>query len=409
VTSFNSWLGQVDAKLSDLDTQKLGIAVSGGGDSIALLRLAADWANTHSVALFAYTVDHDLRPEAASEVAFVRDLCTSLGLRHSTLKWRDWDGQGNLSQEARNARYKMMADAALKDGVSTIALGHTQDDQSETVLMALARRSGIDGLAAMPVARATNGVTWVRPLLGVSRQDLRDYLDAKQQTWIDDPTNDEPKYERVRMRNAKVQLGDLGLTARALADVAQHMQSVQAVLRAVTQTARHEICEAIGGAVRLDRTKFADQPAEIRRRLLVEALGYVAPQAGAPRKDAVAALLRGDTDASLAGCLVIHKRSHIWVAREPHAVRDIVCRITQVWDGKWRIHAEKPRHGLVIRALGENGLKSYPEWRDTALPRQVLLSSPAIWQGERLIDAPMVGQSADWSAELLFGKEVYHS
>ena len=390
-------------------SEKLGLAVSGGGDSLALLRLSADWASQRSIKLYAYSVDHGLRPEAAAEAAFVGVLCAELGVSHKVLKWIGWNGAGNLPQEARRARYRLMAEAALEDGVQTIALGHTQDDQAETFLMALTRRSGVDGLAGMPKCKTDHGVRWVRPLLDVSRLDLRKYLAEVGQDWVDDPTNDDIAYERVRMRNAKDELRLLGLTAEALSAVAQNMQSVQATLREVTQTAKRDICTPIGGAVGMDRALFQSQPEEIRRRMLVDCLRYVAPTAGAPRREALSPLVSDPNanDASLSGCLVLFKTDMVWVVREPNAVKALESPWDAVWDGKWQLSGPTSEHNLVIRALGEEGLKSFPNWRDTGLPRPALLASPAIWQGERLIAAPLVGQSADWSAEMLFGAEIF--
>lgn len=396
-------------RLAKLEVDKLGIAVSGGGDSIALLRLALYWAHAHGTEIFAYTVNHGLRPEAAAEAGIVGDLCASLSVPHKTLMWTGWDRSGNLSQEARNARYHLMAEAARADGVSTLALGHTLDDQAETFLMALTRRSGVDGLAGMPETREANGVTWVRPLLSASRKDLRAYLREIGQEWVDDPTNEDEAYERVRMRKAKADLEALGLTADALSDVAGHMQSVQSTLRDVTRVARQEVCTPLCGAISMDRPKFLSQPAEIRRRLMLEAIRYAAPSASAPRRDSIAAAMNATTDVSLAGCLVLFKPKTIWITREPNAVISHECAIEEEWDSKWRVSGRVQGHDLVIRPLGENGLKLYPDWRELGLPRQVLLTTPAIWQGDRLIDAPMLGQRGDWSAEVLFREEVFYS
>ncbi|MDG1738036.1 MAG: tRNA lysidine(34) synthetase TilS [Paracoccaceae bacterium] len=388
---------------------KLGLAVSGGGDSLALLHLAVDWASQQSAKVFVYTVDHGLRPEAATEAAFVGDLCRQLGVTHKVLNWTGWDGAGNLPQEARRARYRLIAEAANEDGVKTIALGHTQDDQAETFLMALTRRSGVDGLAGMPRCKADHGVNWIRPLLDVSRSTLRSYLTEADQKWIEDPTNEDTAYERVRMRNAKDELGMLGLSADAMSAVAQNMQSVQSALREVTQSAKRDICTPISGAVRLNRKLFLAQPEEIKRRLVVDCLRYVAPNAAAPRREALKPLLIDPDakDASLSGCLVLFKPDAIWIVREPNAVKALESEVEAHWDGKWRVKGPLSEHNLVIRALGEEGLKCFPDWRDAGLPRPAMLASPSIWQGERLIAAPLVAQSADWSAEMLFGAENF--
>ena len=128
--------------------QVLGVAVSGGSDSMALLHLMHEFCQINKIELQAVTVDHRLRPEAAQEAAHVARQCAEMGLPHDTLIWQDWSGEGNLQNAARNARYHKMACWAGTRGIDTIAVGHTADDQAETVLMRLARRSGVDGLLA---------------------------------------------------------------------------------------------------------------------------------------------------------------------------------------------------------------------------------------------------------------------
>ena len=126
----------------------LGVAVSGGSESTALLIHLHDWAGPRGVALHAVTIDHGLRPEAAAEAAGVAALCARLAVPHDTLPWR-WDGRGNLPDAARRGRQALISDWAAARGIADVALGHTADDQAETLLMRLGRGSGVDGLAAM--------------------------------------------------------------------------------------------------------------------------------------------------------------------------------------------------------------------------------------------------------------------
>ena len=114
---------------------RLGVAVSGGSDSVALLHLLAGHAPLRDAGLYCVTVDHGLRPESAAEARFVSELCCSLDIPHQTLCWQGWDGRGNTQDAARRARYSLMADWAHTHGIGAVALGHTQDDQAETVLM----------------------------------------------------------------------------------------------------------------------------------------------------------------------------------------------------------------------------------------------------------------------------------
>ena len=157
------------------NSRGLILAVSGGADSTALLVLAARWAKRlkHPPKLVAVTIDHGLRAEAAREAAAVRRLARRFGVAHRTLRWQGRKPGTGLQEAARNARYRLLAQAAASAGYVHILTAHTMDDQAETVLFRLARGSGLDGLTAMrklspfPQSGFENLVL-VRPLLDVS-------------------------------------------------------------------------------------------------------------------------------------------------------------------------------------------------------------------------------------------------
>ncbi|MEL6211659.1 MAG: tRNA lysidine(34) synthetase TilS, partial [Pseudomonadota bacterium] len=144
--------------------QDVAIAVSGGSDSVALLVLMAELAKRADLRPVAISIDHGLREAAKDEVQFVMALCGRLGVPHHVENWRGWDGRGNLQDAARQARLELITDWAQASGISTVALGHTANDQAETVLMRMARGSGVNGLSAMAPRRLRQGITWVRPL-----------------------------------------------------------------------------------------------------------------------------------------------------------------------------------------------------------------------------------------------------
>src|SRR5690606_22697748 len=161
--------------------------------------LAAQWSRGHTVQLHCVTVNHGLRPDAAAEAAMVASASATLAIPHHTLHWTGWDRQGNLQDAARRARSALIRDWAMAHDISLILLGHTADDQAETVLMRLARGSGVDGLAGMSVHRGGTPAI-LRPLLGLHRQTLRDWLSAQGVTWADDPSNDDSRYDRIKAR-----------------------------------------------------------------------------------------------------------------------------------------------------------------------------------------------------------------
>jgi tRNA(Ile)-lysidine synthase len=183
------------------------VAVSGGGDSMALLLLAEAWAGKHGHDLHAVTIDHGLRPEAAAEAAFVASVCVRHGIDHTTIAWHGRKPDAGLPQAARLARYELIESHAQAIGADLVLTAHTADDQAETVAMRLARGeagSGLGrGLAGMArLTRLPGGTLLGRPLLAVDRAELRTYLREVGQAWIEDPTNQDESYERVRVRRA---------------------------------------------------------------------------------------------------------------------------------------------------------------------------------------------------------------
>ena len=207
---------------SDFKNCKIVIAaVSGGGDSTSLLFLLRDYLKQLEDApeLLAVTVDHRLRPESAAEAEEVARLCKRLDVRHETVCWADAKPQTALSHEARIARYGLLFSEAEKVGASVIMTGHTLNDQAETYEMRLHRGSR-RGLACMPrESLLMRKIRLIRPLLGVKREQLREYLRSIKQDWIDDPTNENPHYERVRIRQ-RLKDEDVDIIAKKVEEAA---------------------------------------------------------------------------------------------------------------------------------------------------------------------------------------------
>ena len=181
----------------------IALAVSGGSDSLALLLLAHDWATRARRRLFVLTVDHKLRPEAKQEANTVAALSAELGQPHSTL---EWETPRASQAAARRARYELLAQAARAHDAGCLLTGHTFDDVVETAM--IRRRRGVrDASVAGPVMAAPvpawpagRSVALLRPLIQCSRSELRAYLKTRGQGWVDDPSNADPAYERVRIR-----------------------------------------------------------------------------------------------------------------------------------------------------------------------------------------------------------------
>jgi len=196
--------------------EALVVAVSGGPDSVALLALLAEWAGPGRPRLLAVTVDHGLRPEAAQEALMVGALCARFGVDHRIRRWSGHKPQTGVQEKARTARYALLAEEARAFGAAVIVTAHTLDDQAETLLMRMAAGSGLAGLAGMAPRSTVNGIVLARPLLGVEKSRLVATCGARGLSFARDPSNDDPRYTRIRWRGLLPELAEAGLSAGRL-------------------------------------------------------------------------------------------------------------------------------------------------------------------------------------------------
>jgi tRNA(Ile)-lysidine synthase len=387
------------AGLAALPPGRLAVAVSGGSDSTALLLLL----HAAGRAPAAVTVDHRLRAASADEAAVVAGLCAARGIPQVTLVWEEPGGSGNLQARARLARRRLIAGWARANGIRDVALGHTLDDQAETVVLRLARGSGVDGLAAMAPVVEAEGLRWHRPLLGVRREALRDWLAAEGVDWIDDPSNDDRRFDRVRARAAMPALSALGLGPERLAATARSMARAREALEHATR-ALARACLADGGAgdLVLDPAMLAGKPEELRLRLLAWALGWVSGEPYRPRLSRLEAALvaleagRVGQGLTLHGCVLRERRARIAIRREPARVAPAVPLGAECWDRRWEFVGRPPAgEGLMVGALGSGGLARLGE-TPSGLAREALLTTPAIWRGGDLVAAPVARPVADF-------------
>ena len=262
-----------DLEALDGEPERIGVAVSGGPDSLALL-LLADAAFPGRVE--AATVDHGLRSEGAGEAALVAALCGRLGCPHETLKVEVASAGAGLQGEARRARYAALRAWAGRRGLPLLATAHHQDDQAETLLMRLQRGSGLAGLSAIrPIRPEGPSLVLVRPLLGWTRAELAGIVAAAGIAAVDDPSNRDPRFDRVATRrflaaNPQFQPARLARSAAALREAGD------ALAWAADQLAPDRLTSA-GGEWRIDP---AGLPRELRRRLLARAVAEIRDAAG---------------------------------------------------------------------------------------------------------------------------------
>ena len=396
----------------------IGLAVSGGGDSMAMLYLAHNWTRSFGLRLWVVTVDHGLRPESADEAAMVAEECALLGWPHATLRW-SWDGRGNLQSRARDARLALID--RWRGALAHVLFAHTRDDQAETVLMRLARGSGVDGLAGMVARREVfpspeppvmpepsaaegwpprqprrEGFFQIRPCLDMAREELRHYARTLKGRWAEDPGNDDSAYERARIRKALALLSDHGITAERLAGTARRMERARDALRRRAAEAAERLSPPVTGAaplpgeVVLERDGFAALDRETQLRLLTGALQYVTGAVYKPRAAASDPMLErilAGAGGTLHGAEIVVDKTLIHLFREWASVAREEVAADALWDGQWRVTAGETG-GLCLRALGEEGWRQLPERVRAGVRHRSARALPSLWRAAHLVACP---------------------
>lgn len=285
------------------DDERIGIAVSGGADSMALLAAAnACWPGRIEAA----TVDHGLRPAARAEAEMVARWCADHAIAHRTLTL-DETLSGNLQASAREARYALLERWREERGLAWLATAHQADDQIETIILRLNRGAGVGGLASV---RARRGHL-LRPLLGERRAILRAFCVAHDVPFVDDPSNVDERFDRARLRQALA--GNQVIDPIGLARSVEALAQADAALSWMTDRIAAESLALMDGVATLRGGNF---PPEILRRLLLRMIAQINPEAEKPRgpslDQALVQLLNGKA-VTLADCILTGGES--WTVR----------------------------------------------------------------------------------------------
>jgi tRNA(Ile)-lysidine synthase len=343
---------------------RFAVAVSGGADSTALALLAQDWAARHEASIIALIVDHGLRSSAPAEAERTRTLLAERGIEARILTLSGLPSGAKLQEGARIARYAALGRAARAAGALFLLLGHHRADQSETVAMRAARGTG--GLQGMATFSARNDVVLLRPLLAISPATLRAFLRAAKMSWIEDPSNADPRFERVRIRRA-------GTAAIPEAPTTRQRREAEAA----AFLGRHAEIRPQGFAILRAGTA---PPAALAALLRI-----IGGATYAPRLDRVAALGAKLRPATLGGVRIMPAGKHGpgWLlVRESAACAPPVDAVQgAVWDGRFRL--AEPGGAASFGGLGPDA----PKFRHGSnLPAAVLRGLPCIRPAGDLMD-----------------------
>lgn len=340
--------GVLDRRLERTSPRPLAVALSGGGDSVALLRLAADWARGAGRGLLVLTVDHGLQPESVGWTQACATRAAAVGADFRALSWTGQKPLRGLPAAARAARHALLADAAREAGAQVILMGHTADDILEARAMRAAGSTTPEPRewTPSPAWPEGRGVFLLRPLLGVRRAAIRDWLAAHDEAWIDDPANADLRSARARARQA--------LDAAAFPPSPDLLSPDGAPAKGLAETCRMDAAGVLSVAREALRASGAEA---FTAAACLCAAGTTRP----PASDRIAGLVarlrsEGPVTATLAGARIEADDHEVRFLREPGEARrgglaamSLAAGETAVWDGRFEIAAAQ---ALTVRALG---------------------------------------------------------
>ncbi|MEW7008103.1 tRNA lysidine(34) synthetase TilS [Lentilitoribacter sp. EG35] len=348
---------QAEYFLKSLKPGPLAIAVSGGSDSLGAL-FAISEANDSDREIICFTVDHQLRTEAADEALYVGEICRSLGIKHQILKWVGEKPVSGIQKAARHARYKLLADACAAKNAVGVVTGHIQDDQLETVAMRSARNNSdaARGLSGMAPATLFYNQMWVfRPFLSTTKAEFQTFLDAKNQAWIEDPSNQDDQFERVLVRKQADFVIGLPEIMRA--------QKLRTKIAIAAAEYLSTYCIVKDGLIAEVEIKLDDIPVLLRAvESLICVIGGRNRTLSSQQLERIERFTRSDNPKpmTLGRAYIAKKAGMLFLQRENRNldVIEIGAQSDGMWDGRYWIKNNHQKTPLVVS--GDSQMEGFP-------------------------------------------------
>ena len=400
-------------------SKNIAVACSGGNDSMALALLMRNWANNTGNNIIALIVNHKLRTDSTVEAKLVQTRLKDVNITaHILTRKFDEKITSDIQNKARMLRYQLLQQWCVDNDYQTIATAHHIQDQAETFLLRLARGSGVYGLAAMPkssiIGLKSNkfgNINLIRPLLDINKNDLIDSLANFNVKAVDDPSNKNEKFDRVKIRNNQQLLDSIGLNPQRLAKTAKNLRRARNALEEITKNTINEAVQFYPvGYCHLDKKLLLNQPEEIILRALSNIIITISGGKYPPRLSQIENLYDNLTEnktfngCSLAGAIVAplafskqNKKPNILIFyRENSAISDIKSITNKViWDNRFLLEFNLNNQNIdkiEIRKLGDAGRVEIN--KDIKLPHdipvKIMPSLPALWADKKLLSVPHI-------------------
>ncbi|MEC8404159.1 MAG: tRNA lysidine(34) synthetase TilS [Pseudomonadota bacterium] len=383
---------------SYVNHDRIALAVSGGRDSMALMCLVYRW-KAHlalNIEIEVITVNHNLRKAAEDECRFVQKIAKDYGFRHKVLIWEHEYIETSIQEKARNARYQLMLDYAREENIDTILTAHTSDDNIETFIMRLAKGSGLDGLKSINEIRHADGIQIERPLLSLSRSLTTEILRSTGNEWVDDPTNEDERFERVKIRNNISSLSSFNISSGNLTKTIQRLTRAHESISFFTNLVSQELVELSElGHADVNFDKLRNYPKEIILRVLAKALTDI--NGGTVSLSSLEAvfteLTKTERCKTLNGCQIIPQKNKYVIVRENRGISPAEIKINEriSWDGRFDVHLKScDKTNIVIDQIGNaDDLRTMIDGTSfQSMPKYVLRTLPGGFIKDKLVLLP---------------------
>jgi len=318
--------------------EKIGIAVSGGSDSVALLHLLIEWSRARDIGVTIFSVDHNLRPESKLEISYIQRLSEELQCKFVPLSWYCGDQSSAIQERARKARYELMNKSGKKLGISVLLTAHHFDDMLETYLIKKSKKSS--DLALMPnITYFWNDLWVIRPLFNIEKRELVDYLLTNKIKWFEDESNKLDKYERNGVRK-KLELFNSEEKATLLDEYSTSINRAKELNEMLIQAIAEVVSIYNYGFAKINIAKFIDLHTEIKIHVINYVLAMVSGKAVLPRYRNVINIIAAVTDKSfisstLSHCKLIAKNGEIVIYKEKAFIKE--SSNSYYWDNRFEI------------------------------------------------------------------------
>ena len=319
---------------------RVAVAVSGGVDSLALCYLLHGWLHERGGSLLALSVDHQLRPESTAEVTQVGAWMQAQGIAHQILTWQGEKPVHAIQESAREKRYELLQNACRAKAIPYLFLAHHFDDQLETFWMRFTKGSGLEGLQAMQAREYRDFGVLLRPLLGFTKDALTEWMQAQKKEWIEDPSNQNLHYQRVRVREW---LGTADIDPAGVTRAIHHLQKSQEALMDALAREWLPLLRLQGGTILLDEKILASTQVVVGLRKI---LALFTPESYPPRFDDVETLVQklenhpAPFKTTLHSCLIQKRAGQILIQREASSLPETTLSAGVMRFGPYQITSQ---------------------------------------------------------------------